>query len=224
MEVIGRAAELCVPRRAHLWSSSTPCSSSSSSSSSSSTTTTTPQVSSSFFASSIYVRKPQKTPPKTLKQNSRSSSSSSTRAKRILESDFLCPFLRSSCQSSIAGNGMSSAWSTLHQSYHKGHRGIVTMVKLYSLSLSLSLSLMISLSHDIPIEIKHLCRALHRRVSRHLNCPLVASVLSSLLLPEESFASRGRFANRKIHLNPRGDLKQISAVLENLVSSGFCEF
>jgi hypothetical protein len=80
------------------------------------------------------VRKPQKTPPKTLKQNSRSSSSSSTRAKRILESDFLCPFLRSSCQSSIAGNGMSSAWSTLHQSYHKGHRGIVTMVRLFSLS------------------------------------------------------------------------------------------
>jgi ATP-dependent Clp protease protease subunit len=127
MEVIGRAAELCVPRRANLWTSSTP-SSSSSSSSSSTTATTTPQVSSSFFASSVYVRKPQKTPPKTLKHNSRLSSSSSTRAKSILESDFLCPFLRSSCQSSIAGNGMSSAWSTLHQSYHKGHRGIVTMV------------------------------------------------------------------------------------------------
>jgi ATP-dependent Clp protease protease subunit len=125
MEVIGRAAELCVPRRAHLWSSSTP----SSSSSSSTTTTTTPQVSSSaFFASSVYVRKAQKTPLKTLKHNSRSSSSSSITAKSIPESDFLCPILRSSCQSSIAGNGMSSAWSTLHQSYHNGHRGIVTMV------------------------------------------------------------------------------------------------
>jgi hypothetical protein len=93
------------------------------------------------------VRKPQKTPPKTLKHNSRLSSSSSTRAKSILESDFLCPFLRSSCQSSIAGNGMSSAWSTLHQSYHKGHRGIVTMVRLLSLSVSLSLSL----SHDFSV-------------------------------------------------------------------------
>jgi hypothetical protein len=94
------------------------------------------------------------------------------------------------------------------------------MVRLLSLSVSLSLSLCltISLSHDIPIEIMHLCRALHRRISRHLNCPLVAIVLSSLLVPEESFASRGGFANRKIHLNPRGDLKQISAVLENLVS------
>ncbi len=135
MEVIGRAAELCVPRRAHLWSSSTP----SSSSSSSTTTTTTPQVSSSaFFASSVYVRKAQKTPLKTLKHNSRSSSSSSITAKSIPESDFLCPILRSSCQSSIAGNGMSSAWSTLHQSYHNGHRGIVTMVRLLSLSVSLS--------------------------------------------------------------------------------------
>jgi hypothetical protein len=86
------------------------------------------------------VRKPQKASPKTLKHNSRLSSSSSTRAKSNLESDFLCPFLRSSCQSSIAGNGMSSAWSTLHQSYHKGHRGIVTMVRLLSLSVSLCLS------------------------------------------------------------------------------------
>jgi hypothetical protein len=84
------------------------------------------------------VRKAQKTPLKTLKHNSRSSSSSSITAKSIPESDFLCPILRSSCQSSIAGNGMSSAWSTLHQSYHNGHRGIVTMVRLLSLSVSLS--------------------------------------------------------------------------------------
>ncbi len=75
---------------------------------------------------------------------------------------------------------------------------------------------MISLSHDIAIEIRY--RALHRRVSRHLNFPLVASGLSSLLVPEESSVSRGGFANGKNPLNPRGDLKQISAVLENLVS------
>jgi len=46
----------------------------------------------------------------------------------------------------------------------------------------------------------------------------VASGLSSLLVPEESSVSRGGFANGKNPLNPRGDLKQISAVLENLVS------